>query len=82
MKPVERSPLPLACAAMRAHRLPIVLVVAVLGGCTSRELYHAGQQWQRQECQRLMDLEERKRCHASTARSYEDYKAEAEAARK
>lgn len=52
----------------------------VLGGCTPQALWRTGQQWQKQECARLKDLEERKRCERSAATSYEQFQAESAAA--
>ena len=54
----------------------------LLTACTSQEMWRAGQQWQKQECARLKDLDERKRCERSAAISYEQYRAETEAAKK
>jgi hypothetical protein len=62
--------------------LALPAVAALLCACTTETLYLSAQQWQRQECQKLQDRDERSRCEKSTARSYEQYKAEAEAARK
>jgi hypothetical protein len=57
------------------------LIVAALGGCSSQELYSTGQGWQRNECRKLPDVQERERCLASTSRSFEDYQRESAAAR-
>lgn len=43
-------------------------------GCTTQQLYNTGQAWQRNECNRLMDQQERSRCLSSTSTSYEAYK--------
>ena len=43
-------------------------------GCTTQQLYSTGQAWQRNECNRLMDQQERSRCLSSTSASYEAYK--------
>jgi hypothetical protein len=72
---------------MPARRLPNACAAAAvamlaLAGCTSQELWRSGQQWQKQECSRLKDIEERKRCERSAATSYEQYKAETGAAAK
>ncbi|HLL09647.1 MAG TPA: hypothetical protein VK570_01205 [Rubrivivax sp.] len=48
-------------------------------GCTSQELWRSGQQWQKQECSRLKDIEERKRCERSAATSFEQFQAESAA---
>lgn len=58
---------------------PLLVLVA---GCSSQEMYRAGQGWQKQECQRLQDRDERRRCEQSAATSYERYRAESEAAKK
>jgi hypothetical protein len=62
---------------MRSNRLPILLVLLSVAGCSTRQLYSTGQSWQRQECLRLPDLAERDRCMRSTARSYDEFRAEA-----
>lgn len=43
-------------------------------GCTTRQLYSTGQAWQRNECYRLMDQQERERCLSGTSTSHEAYK--------
>jgi hypothetical protein len=58
------------------------LIVAALGGCSSQELYSTGQGWQRNECRKLPDVQERERCMASTSRSFDDYQRESATARK
>jgi hypothetical protein len=57
------------------------LIVAALGGCSSQELYSTGQGWQRNECRKLPDAQERERCMASTSLSFDDYQRESAAAR-
>lgn len=49
--------------------LPLLLIA-----CTNQQLYGAGQAWQKNECQRLQDTDQRARCMRSTATSYEEYK--------
>jgi hypothetical protein len=57
----------------------VLLAAAALGaGCTARQVYGTGQAWQQQACNRLPDLQERDRCMASTAMSYDDYRREAD----
>ena len=60
--------------------MALAACVAWLAGCTSQQLWRVGQQWQRQDCARLKDLDERQRCERSAATSYERYKAESDAA--
>ena len=56
-----------------------LLGVALLPACSMRQVYDAGQAWQQQECSRIADLPERKRCMASL--SYDDYQRQAAAAK-
>ncbi len=72
------SPLTSTAASIAAA----CLLAAALPACTSQELYQTGQGWQRQECQKLLDRDERARCEKSTALSYEKYRAEVEAAKR
>lgn len=59
-----------------------MMLLAALSGCTSQQLYASGQGWQKQECQKILDREQRMRCEHSAATSYERYQAEAAAAQK
>jgi hypothetical protein len=61
--------------------LALAVLCSLLASCSSQDLYRVGQDWQKQECQKLRDLDERKRCEQSAAASYDRYKAEAEAAK-
>jgi len=49
--------------------------------CSSQQAYGAGQAWQRLECSKIKDTQERSRCMASSSTSYEEYKRQAEAAK-
>jgi predicted small secreted protein len=64
-------------------RKVIVLAAAALNlaACSTQSLYGAGQAWQKQECSRMADAQERSRCMASASRSYEEYKRESDAQR-
>ena len=57
------------------------LMACVLQACSSQQLYGTGQAWQRQECNKMNDTQERGRCMASASTSYEEYKRQAEAAK-
>jgi hypothetical protein len=59
----------------------VVFIVSLAPGCSSRQLYGTGQAWQRNECRKIPDEQERSRCLSSTSTSYEDYKRQSEAAR-
>jgi hypothetical protein len=53
------------------------MLALLLAGCSTQVLYNSAQAWQKQECLKLQDRDERTRCEKSAARSYEDYQAEA-----
>lgn len=52
--------------------------LAVATGCTTQQLYSTGQSWQRNQCTRLMDHQERERCMANAGASYETYKKQSD----
>jgi hypothetical protein len=52
----------------------------MLTACSWQQLYGVGQAWQRNECFKINDQQERSRCLSSSSTSYERYKREAEAA--
>lgn len=54
---------------------------SLLAACSSQQLYGAGQAWQRNECVKLQDAQERQRCMDSTATSYDAYQRQAAAAK-
>jgi hypothetical protein len=58
-----------------------ISAAACLSGCSTAQAYGAGQAWQRIECSKLNDAQERTRCMASTSTSYEDYQRQVEAAK-
>ena len=60
--------------------LLLLPVTVALGGCSSQQLHGAGQAWQRNECFKIADQQERSRCLSSASKSYEQYKREATAA--
>lgn len=59
----------------------LLLSATALFGCSSQQAYSTGQAWQRQECSKIMDSQERSRCMASANASYEDYRRQTEAAK-
>jgi hypothetical protein len=70
---------------MRLPRSPLDVALvasfcAAMTGCTSQQLYTAGQQWKANECRRLPPSEI-ERCMKSNAMSYEEYQREAAAAK-
>lgn len=66
---------------VRRWLLALALPAALAGTGCARTVYHSVQGWQQQECRKINDHAERQRCLASTARSYDEYSREREAAR-
>lgn len=56
-------------------------LAAGLPACSSQQLYGGGQEWQRTECRKIMDSQDRQRCMASANTSYDEYKRQSDAAR-
>lgn len=52
------------------------MIRTALGACSSQQGYSAGQQWQRNPCQKIDDRAERTRCERSVAQSFQDYQAQ------
>ena len=59
-----------------------LLTLTWAGGCSSQQAYGVGQSWQRNECYKITDAQERGRCLASSSTSYEEYKRQSEAVKK
>jgi len=63
--------------------LAIATVVSfATAGCTWQQFYSAGQEWQRNACNRLLEQTERDRCLASSSMSYDDYRRRADPTKK
>ena len=60
---------------------PMALILCALQACSAQQVYSTGQAWQKQECNKLMDAQERNRCMASTSMTYEDYLRQSDAAK-
>ena len=56
--------------------------LCLIGACSTQQVYNTGQAWQRNECNKIIDTQERSRCQSSTSTSYEEYQRQAEKARK
>lgn len=54
----------------------LVAAALALTGCSSQQLYAAGQGWQRNECNRLPDRADRERCAADAERTYDAWQRE------
>jgi hypothetical protein len=56
-------------------------VVAVLAAaCGSTPMSGAGQAWQNNECQKIIDATERRRCLDSNAKTFEEFRRQQQAA--
>jgi len=65
----------------RPSWLPGMLACLALSACTPEQLYATGRNWQRQECAKLPDPQQRDRCYHEVDQPYETYKRESDAAR-
>lgn len=57
----------------------LVAMLVLSMGCSSQQAYGAGQAWQRNECYKLEQLNDRNRCLQQAGRPYEDYQRESDA---
>jgi hypothetical protein len=57
---------------MRTHLLTALILSTGLPGCTAREGYGAAQNWQRTECNRMVEPE-RSNCLARAKDDYDTY---------
>jgi hypothetical protein len=57
------------------HHLVIagIIFAALAAGCTSEQLYGTGKNWQRNQCNRMPDGDERQQCLRRADASYDDY---------
>lgn len=64
------------------HFLACGIAIAASSGCTAQQAYSSGQEWQRNQCNRIIDNAERNHCLEKTNTSYEDYKLQTEVLKK
>ncbi len=65
-----------------ARALWMVIALAWLSGmtaCSARQGYASAQNWQRQQCSKIIDAQERLRCMRDTDTSYDQYKKDTDA---
>lgn len=65
---------------------PALVLIALfatpwLSGCSSQQLYHSGQAWQQNACNKIIDMQERNRCMANAGTSHDEYKRQTQAAK-
>lgn len=58
----------------------LVLLAAVLPGCSSEQVYNTSQAWRRSTCDQMADREQRTRCLQEADRSYDGFKKETDKA--
>jgi hypothetical protein len=58
------------------------LAIVVTTGCTTQQAYSTSQEWQRNQCNRIVDNVERSRCIEQINMPYSDYKRQADALKK
>jgi len=61
--------------------LGMAIMLPLFAACSSQQAYGTGQAWQRNECNKINDNQERSRCMASANTSYDDYKRQSDAAK-
>lgn len=67
---------------MRPMSLTFVTLTALLTqACSSQQLYGTGQEMQRNECRKIVDMQEQRRCMANAGMSHDEYKRQAETAK-
>jgi len=59
-----------------------VVAATAAAGCTTQQAYFSAQTWQRNECNKLVEQNERERCLARTNMSYDDYQRQTEDGKK
>jgi hypothetical protein len=70
---------------MRLRRLRLTvlgpLLTLALSGCSMQQLYGGGRAWQRGECQKINDRDERNRCLARADMPHDEYQRQADEAK-
>lgn len=67
------------CSLRRgATALTVTAFAVLLAGCSAQQLYTTSQSWQRNECQRLPDTQDRTRCLAANSATFDEYKRQAD----
>jgi membrane protein DedA with SNARE-associated domain len=64
---------------VRVLLVPVLILAAIAAtACSSQQLYASGQAQQRNECDKVVDFQERQRCMARANTSYETYQRQSE----
>jgi positive regulator of sigma E activity len=67
---------------MLARGLAACTACTALTACSTQQLYAIGQQWQRNQCQKIDDRAQRTRCEDSVALSFDEYQVQRQDAAK
>jgi hypothetical protein len=68
---------------LRVLLSPALILAAIAAtACSSQQLYASGQAQQRNECDKMVDFQERQRCMARANTSYETYQRQTEEAKR
>jgi hypothetical protein len=65
---------------MSRFAIAFLIVLGAVSACTPQQRYATGQNYQRNQCERLPDMGERQRCLEKANMSYEEYRKESQAA--
>lgn len=69
------------------HRFKLIvkpaslLLALALSACTSQQWYGAGQGWQKNECHKIIDANERSRCLKNADTNYDAYQRQSDDAK-
>jgi len=67
---------------LRVLLVPVLVFAAIAAtACSSQQLYASGQAQQRNECDKIVDFQERQKCMARANTSYETYQRQTEEAK-
>ena len=69
-------------AIFATRALCILCALPGMTGCSTDQLYRIGQAWQRDQCQRIQDHQERMRCLAGASQSPDGYQREVDGLRR
>ena len=53
--------------------------ITLFSACSTQQFYQTTQAWQRNQCYKLEDMQERNRCLSNANDSFDDYKKKSEA---
>lgn len=77
---MRHRPIP-SLGGIRTTVLALVAAALLAAGCSARQAYETGQAWQRNECLRLPDAQDRQRCLERVRMDFDQYQKESGAAR-